>query len=81
MRKTENSYVIRYGVRYAYGISFLLLFLMVRKARDYEKSVPGAQITPKAWGILQLVVSLNVAIYLAVPLEVLGNMIKYFDRR
>ena len=54
---------------------------MVRKARDYEKSVPGAQITPKAWGILQLVVSLNVAIYLAVPLEVLGNMIKYFDRR
>ena len=81
MRKTENSYVIRCGVRYAYGISFPLLFLMVRKARDYEKSVPGAQITPTAWGILQLVVSLNVAIYLAVPLEVLGNMIKYFDRR
>ena len=81
MRKTENSYVIRCGVRYAYGISFPLLFLMVRKARDYEKSVAGAQITPTAWGILQLVVSLNVAIYLAVPLEVLGNMIKYFDRR
>ena len=54
---------------------------MVRKAWDYEKSVPGAQIAPTAWGILQLVVSLNVAIALAVPLEVLGNLIKYFDRR
>ena len=54
---------------------------MVRKAWDYEKSVPGAQIAPTAWGILQLVVSVNVAIALAVPLEVLGNLIKYFDRR
>ena len=54
-------------------------FLMVRKAWDYEKSVPGAQIAPTTWGILQLVVSLNVAIALPVRLEVLG--IKYFDRR
>ena len=54
-------------------------FLMVRKAWDYEKSVPGAQIAPTTWGILQLVVSLNVAIALPVWLEVLG--IKYFDRR
>ena len=52
---------------------------MVRKAWDYEKSVPGAQIAPTTWGILQLVVSLNVAIALPVRLEVLG--IKYFDRR
>ena len=54
---------------------------MVRKAWDYEKSVPGAQIAPIAWGILQLVVSLNVAIALAVLLGVFGNWIKYFDRR
>ena len=47
---------------------------MVRKAWDYEKSVPGAQIAPTAWGILQLVVSLNQTIALAVPLEVLGNI-------
>ena len=53
---------------------------MVRKAWNYEKSVPGAQIAPTAWGILQLVVSLNVAIVLAVPLEVLENLIQYFDR-
>ena len=44
----ENSYVVRCGVRYAYGISFLLLFLMVRKACDHEKSVPGAQIAATA---------------------------------
>ena len=54
---------------------------MVRKAWDYEKSLPGTQIAPTAWEILQLVVSLNVAIALAVPLEVLGNLIKYFYRR
>ena len=54
---------------------------MVRKVWDYKKSVPGAQIAPTAWGILQSVVSLSVAIALAVPLEVLGNLIKYFDRR
>ena len=41
---------------------------MVRKAWDYEKSVLGAQIVPTAWGILQLMVSLNVAIALAVSL-------------
>ena len=42
---------------------------MVRKAWDYEKTVPGAQIALTAWGILHLVVSLNVAaIALAVPL-------------
>ena len=52
---------------------------MFRKACDYEKSVRGAQIAPTAWGILQLVAL--VAIALAVPLEVLGNLIKYFDRR
>ena len=78
----ENSYVVRCGVRFANGISFLLLFsMMVRKVWDYEKLVPGAQIAPTAWGILQLVVSLNVAIAVAVPLEVLGNLMKYFDRR
>ena len=54
---------------------------MVRKACDYEKSVPGAQIARAAWGILQLPVSLNVAIALAVPRGVFGNLIKYFDRR
>ena len=54
---------------------------MVRKAWDYEKSVPIAQIAPTGWGILQLVVSLNVAITLAVPVGVLGNLIKFFDRR
>ena len=54
---------------------------MIRKAWDYEKSVRGAQIALTAWGSLQLVISLNVAIALAVPLEVLGNLIKYFDRR
>ena len=53
--------------------------LMVRKAWDYEKSVPAAQIAPTTWGILHLVVSLNVAIALPVRLEVLG--IKCFDRR
>ena len=52
---------------------------MVRKAWDYEKSVSGAQTALTAWGILQLVVSLNVAIALAVQLGVLGNLIKYFD--
>ena len=52
---------------------------MVRKAWDYEKSVPGAEIAPTARAILQLVVSLNIAIALAVPLDVLGNLIKYFD--
>ena len=41
---------------------------MVRKAWDYEKSVLGAQIVTTARGILQLMVSLNVAIALAVPL-------------
>ena len=81
MRKTENSYVVWCGVRYAYGISFLLLFLMVRKACDHEKSVPGAQIAATAWGVLQLVASLNVSIALAVRLKALGNLIKHFGRR
>ena len=54
---------------------------MVRKAWDCKKSVPGAQIAPTAWEILQLVISLNIAMALAVPLGVLGNLIKYFDRR
>ena len=54
---------------------------MVRKAWDNEKSVPGDHIAPTAWGILQLVVSLNVATALAVPLGVLGSSIKNFDRR
>ena len=45
---------------------------MIRKAWDYEKSVRGAQIEPKTWRILQLV-SLNVGIALAIPLEVLEN--------
>ena len=54
---------------------------MVRKAWDYEKSVPGAQIASTAWVILYLAVSLNVAIPLAVPHWVLGNLIKYFHRR
>ena len=40
----ENSYAVRCGVRYAFKISFPLLFLMVRKAWDYEKSVPGTPI-------------------------------------
>ena len=53
---------------------------MVKKTWDYEKSVPGAQIAPTAWGILQLAVSLNVAIAVAVPLEFLESLIKYFDR-
>ena len=52
-------------------------FLMkVRKAWDYEKSVPGALNHQ-----LQLVVSLNVAVALAVPHGVLGNLIQYFDGR
>ena len=55
---------------------FRFFLLMVRKAWDYEKSVPAA---PTTWGILHLVVSLNVAIALPVRLEVLG--IKCFDRR
>ena len=50
---------------------------MVRKAWDYEKSIPGAQIEPTAWAILQFVVSLNEAIVLAVPLWVLRNLMKY----
>ena len=50
---------------------------MVRKAWDYEKSIPGAQIEPTAWAILQFVVSLNEAIVLAVPLWVLRNFMKY----
>ena len=54
---------------------------MFRKAWDYEKSVPGAQVAPVAWGVLQLVASSNVAIALAVPLGVLENSIKYFDER
>ena len=54
---------------------------MVRKAWDCEKSVPGAQIAPTAWGNLQLEVSLNVAIALTVPPGVLGDLIKSFDRR
>ena len=54
---------------------------MVRKAWVYEKLVPGAQVAPTAWGVLQLVVSLNVAIALAVPPGVLGSFIKYYDRR
>ena len=54
---------------------------MVRKVWDYEKSVPGTQVAPAVWGILQLVVSLNLAIALAVPVGVLGNLIKYFHRR
>ena len=41
---------------------------MVRKAWDYEKSVPGAQIALTTRGIFQLVVSLNVAIASVVPL-------------
>ena len=53
---------------------------MVRETWDYEKSVPGAQIAPTPWGILQLAVSLNVAIALAVPLGILWSLIKYFDR-
>ena len=53
---------------------------MVRKAWNYEKSVPRTQISLTAWEILQLVVSLNLAIALAVPFAVLGNLIKYFDR-
>ena len=53
---------------------------MVKKTWDYEKSVPGAQIAPTAWGILQLAVSLNVAIAVAVPLEFVESLIKYFDR-
>ena len=53
---------------------------MVNKACDYEKSVTGVQIKLTAWGVLQLVVFLNLAIVLAVPLGVLGNLIKYFDR-
>ena len=40
-----------------------------------------SSITPTAWGILQLVISLNVAIALAVPLGILGNLIKYFDKQ
>ena len=75
MRKTENGYVV------CCGVDMLFFKWMVRKAWDYEKSVPGAQIAPIAWGILQLVVSLNVAIALAVLLGVFGNWIKYFDRR
>ena len=55
-----------------YGLLFLRGF-----SRLFEKSVPGAQIAPTAWGILHLVVSLNVAIALAVPLEIFGNLIKY----
>ena len=50
---------------------------MVRKAWDYEKSVPGAQNEPTAWAILQFVVSLNEAIVLAVPLRVLRDLMKY----
>ena len=50
---------------------------MVRKEWDYEKSVPGDQIALTAWRILQLVVSLNKAIALAVPLGVLRNLIKF----
>ena len=42
-------------------------------------SVPGVQIAPTACGILQLVVSLNVAIALAVPIGVLRNLIKIFQ--
>ena len=53
---------------------------MVKKTWDYEKSVPGAQIAPTTWGILQLAVSLNVAIAVAVPLEFVESLIKYFDR-
>ena len=41
---------------------------MVRKAWNNEKSVSGVQYAPTAWGILQFVVSLNIAIALAVPL-------------
>ena len=60
-----------------------LLLYFVRYVHGYMKShpVPGAQVAPTACGILQLVVSLNVAITLAVPLGVLGNLIKYFQRR
>ena len=54
---------------------------MVNKACDHEKSVTGVQIKLTALGVLQLVVSLNLAIVSAVPLGVLGNLIKYFDRR
>ena len=42
-------------------------------------SVPGVQIAPTACEILQLVVSLNVAIALAVPIGVLRNLIKIFQ--
>ena len=54
---------------------------MIRKAWGYEKPVPEAEVAPTAWGVFQVVVSLNVAITLAVPLGVLGNLIKYFHRR
>ena len=40
-----------------------------------------SSITPTAWGILQLVIFLNVAIALAVPLGILGSLIKYFDKQ
>ena len=54
---------------------------MVNKACDHEKSVTGVQIKLTAWGVLRLAVSLNLAIVLAFPLGVPGNLIKYFDRR
>ena len=60
--------------------SYFFFQWMVKKTWDYEKSVPGAQIAPTAWGILQLAVSLNVAIAVAVPLEFVESLIKYFDR-
>ena len=54
---------------------------MAIKAWVYEKSVAGPQIAPIVWGILQLLVSLNIGIALAVPVKVLRNSIKYADRR
>ena len=45
----KNSYIVRCGVRQAYGTLFPILFLMkVRKAWDYEELVPRAQIAPTA---------------------------------
>ena len=52
---------------------------MARKASwDYEQST---HICATAWGILQSVVPLNVANALAIPIGVLRNLVKYFDRR
>ena len=78
----ENSYDVRGGFRYPYGISFpLRLFNKRLEKHGNMRNQLGAQIALTAWGVLQLVVSLNVAFALAAPFEVLGNLIKYFGRR